>query len=124
MSYDCRCTVTIDNGTGHHLQLLKHDLPWGKFRQEPTKDIMPGTSQIAFVASPNVGPGGTEGTVWYQLGDEANKSITIYFNMPDNPVKANSVTVETSDPNLSAVLSGFNGRQPAESCTVRVVWAG
>jgi len=124
MSYDCRCTITIDNGTGHHLQLLKHDLPWGKFRQGPTKDIMPGTSQVAFVASMDRGPGGTEGTVWYQLGDDANKSITIYFDVPTNPLRDNTVTVDTSDLNLSAVLSGFNGRGSDERCTVRVGWAG
>jgi len=123
MSYDCRCTITIDNGTGHHLQLLKYDLPWGKFRQEPTKDIMPGTSQVAFVAQ-GMGPAGPEGTVWYQLGDDANKSITIYFDIPTTPLKDNTVTVDTSDPNLAAVLSGFTGRQSDERCTVRVVWAG
>ena len=44
MSFGDRCTITIDNGTGHHLQWLKHDLLWGKFSQGSTKDIKPGAS--------------------------------------------------------------------------------
>ena len=124
MSSDCRCTITIENGTGHHLQLLKHDLPWGKFRQGPTKDIMPGISQVAFVASMDRGPGGTEGTVWYQLGDDANKSITIYFDVPTNPLKDNTVNTDTSNPGLGAVRTGFNGKGNVEVCTLRVFWAG
>ena len=121
----CSCTITIDNGTGHHLKLLKHDLPWGKFQQGPAKDIMPGTSQVAFVASQNIAPAGPEGTVWYQLGDDANKTISIYFDVPTRPFSDNRVQVDTSgDPNLSAVLSGFNGRGSDERCTVRVGWAG
>src|SRR6516162_2169480 len=122
MSSDCRCTITIENGTGHHLQLLKHDLPWGKFRQEPTKDIMPGTSQVAFVAQ-GMGPAGPEGTVWYQLGDDANKSITIYFDIPTTPLKDNTVTVDTSHPDHAAVPSGFNNRQSDERRPYRVYWA-
>jgi hypothetical protein len=119
------CTITIDNGTGHHLKLLGHDLPWGEFRQEPAKDIMPRTSQVAFVANDRIGPVGTEGTVWYQLGDDANKTISIYFDVPTRPFSDNKVQVDTSgDPNLSAVLSGFNGKSHDERCTVRVVWAG
>jgi hypothetical protein len=121
----CSCTITIDNGTGHHLKLLGHDLPWGKFQRGPEKNIMPRTSQVAFVASQNIGPAGTEGTVWYQLGDDANKTISIYFDVPTRPFSDNKVQVDTSgDPNLSAALSGFNGKQSDERCTVRVVWAG
>ena len=120
----CSCTITIDNGTGHHLKLLKHDLPWGKFQQGPAKDIMPGTSQVAFVASQNIAPAGPEGTVWYQLGDDANKTISIYFDVPTNPLKDNTVNVDTSDPNLSAARSGFNGKGNVEVCTLRVFWAG
>jgi len=119
------CTITIDNGTGHHLKLLGHDLPWGEFRQGPAKDIMPGTSQVAFVAHDRMGPVGTEGTVWYQLGDDANKTISIYFDVPTRPFSDNTVQVDTSgDPNLSTVLSGFNGKSHDERCTIRVVWAG
>jgi hypothetical protein len=119
------CTITIDNGTGHHLKLLGHDLPWGEFREEPAKDLIPGTSQVAFVANDRIGPVGTEGIVWYQLGDDADKTISIYFDVPTRPFSDNTVQVDTSgDPNLSAVLSGFNGKSRYERCTVRVVWAG
>jgi hypothetical protein len=119
------CTITIDNRTGHHLKLLKHDLPWGKFQQGPEKDLMPGASKIAFVARENPGvPAGPEGTVWYQLGDDANKTTSIYFDVPTTPFKDNTVNVDTSDPYLSAVLSGFKGTVSDLRCTVRVVWAG
>ena len=119
-----KCHITIDNRTPHHLRLQKQEIPWGSFEEGPEKDLMPKTSKVAFVASGNVGPAGTEGTVWYQLGDDANKTITIYFDVPTNPLKDNTVNVDTSDPNLAAVRTGFNGKGSVEDCTVRVVWAG
>ena len=119
-----KCFITISNGTTKHLRFQKQELPWGSFQEGPEQDIMPKTSKRAFVASGNPGPAGTEGTVWYQYGDDASKTITIYFDVPTNPLRDNTVTVDTSDRNLSAVLSGFNGRGSDERCTVRVGWAG
>ena len=119
-----KCFITISNGTTKHLRFQKQDIPWGRFDEGPEKDIMPKTVKRAFVACGNPGLAGTEGTVWYQYGDDASKTITIYFDVPTNPLRDNTVTVDTSDPNLAAVLSGFTGRQSDERCTVRVVWAG
>jgi hypothetical protein len=119
-----KCFITISNGTTKHLRFQKQELPWGSFQEGPEQDIMPKTSKRAFVASGNPGPAGTEGTVWYQYGDDASKTITIYFDVPTNPFKDNNVTVVTSDPNLLAVRSGFNGKGNVEEITVRVGWIG
>ena len=119
-----KCFITISNGTSKHLRFQKQEIPWGSFQEGPEQDIMPKTSKRAFVASGNAGPAGTEGTVWYQFGDDATKSITIYFDVPTNPFKDNIVTIATSDPNLLAVRSGFNGKGNVEECTVRVGWIG
>jgi len=119
-----KCNITIDNKTSYHLRLLKQEIPWDSFQQGPEQDLMPGTSKTAFEACGNPGPAGTEGTVVYQLGDDANKTITIYFDVPTNPFKDNVVAVDTSNPNLLAVRSGFNGKGNTEICTVRVGWVG
>jgi hypothetical protein len=120
-----KCHITIDNRTSHHLKLQKQDIPWGRFQEGPERDLMPGVSKLAFVASGNPGvPAGTEGTVWYQLGDDANKTLTIYFDVPTNPLKDNTVNTDTSNPGLGAVRTGFNGKGNVEVCTLRVFWAG
>ena len=119
-----KCFITIDNRTPQHLKLQKQDIPCGRFQEGPEKDLMPRTSKSAFVASGNPGLLGTEGTVWYQLGDDANKTMSIYFDVPTRPFSDNKVNVDTSDPNLAAVLSGFKGSGNVEVCTIRVVWAG
>jgi hypothetical protein len=119
-----KCFVTMDNRTAQHLKLQKQEIPWGRFQEGPEKDLMPRTSKSVFVASGVAGPAGTEGSVVYQLGDDANKTISIYFDVPTRPFSDNTVRVETSDPNLAAVLSGFKGSGNVEVCTIRVVWAG
>jgi hypothetical protein len=119
-----KCFITIDNRTTRHLKLQKKDIPWGKFQDGPEIDLMPQTSKSAFVASGNPGAAGTEGTVLYQLGDDANKTMSIYFDVPTRPFSDNRVKVDTSDPNLFAALSGFKGSGNVEVCTIRVGWAG
>jgi hypothetical protein len=119
-----KCFITIHNLTSQHLKLVKQEIPWGRFQEGPEKDLMPHTQRSAFVASGNPGPAGTEGTVWYQFGDDANKTMSIYFDVPTRPLSDNKVNVDTSDPNLAAVLSGFKGSGNVEVCTIRVVFAG
>jgi len=118
-----KCFITIQNLTTQHLKLVKQDIPWSRFQEGPEKDLMPRTTKSAFVASGNDGPAGTEGTVCYQFGDDANKTMSIYFDIPTRPFSDNKVNVDTSDPNLAAVLSGFKGSGNVEVCTIRVVYA-
>jgi hypothetical protein len=116
-----QCHITIDNRTDSHLRLLKTDLPWGVFKTGPEKDLVPKKSTLAFVAtgSPNV-PAGAEGTVWYQVGDDANNTIKIYWDVPTTPFSKNRVTVENSKEEIMTQLTGFSGSGSVESCTVRV----
>lgn len=117
------CNITIDNETSLHLKFLKADLPWGIWVQEPVKDIMPEAPPvIAFKACGRPGlPGGCEGTVYYQLGDDANKTVKIYFDVTATPFTNNTVTAEGSTRKIGATLSGFKGSGTTESCIVSVV---
>jgi hypothetical protein len=116
-----KCHITIENQTSFHLKYVKSDLPWGKFVEGPVADILPDRVMVAFVASGSVGPAGTEGTVWYQLGDDANKTISIYFDIPTTPFSSNTVKVDASQPKIAAMLQGFKGSGSDEACIVRVV---
>jgi len=63
---------------------------------------------------------GAEGTVWYQVGDDANNTIKIYWDVPTTPFSKNRVTVENSKEEIMTQLTGFSGSGSVESCTVRV----
>lgn len=118
-----QCHITIDNRTKYHLRLNKADLPWGKFmdKNSPVDDIPPKTELKAFIAQGSAGPAGAEGTVVYNFQDDANLVVSIYFDVPTSPWKSNTVTAQTSHPDISASLSGFIGKGAVESCTVKVV---
>jgi len=116
-----QCHITINNRTPKHLRLLKTDIPWGEFRDGPANDISPMSEGVAFVATGVVGPAGTEGTVVYQIGDDANATVSIYFDIPTRPLSSNTVKVDTSDENIAGQLTGFSGSGSTESCTVKVI---
>lgn len=116
-----KCHITIENETSYHLKLLKSELSWGEFAEGPTGDILPERIEKAFVAQGSLGPAGTEGTVWYQLGDDANKTISISWDIPTTPFTSNTVKVDASDHKLAAMLSGLIGKGSDESCVVKVV---
>jgi hypothetical protein len=117
-----QCHILINNRTSLHLHQLKKDLPWGRWKEGPVDDIKPNTETKAFVATGAPGlPSGTEGTVVYQLGDDANTTFTIYFDIPTKPLSSNTVRVDSSDTDVAAMLSGFNGGGAVESCTVKVI---
>ena len=116
-----QCHITINNRSSEHLRLLKKDLQWGEFRDGPVSDIQPHAETKAFVATGSVGPAGTEGTVVYQIGDDANTTITIYFDIPTRPLSSNTVRADTSNPDVAAQISGFDGSGATESCDIKVI---
>lgn len=116
-----QCHIMIDNRSSEHLRLLKQDIPWGTFHVGPEKDVRPHTSTKAFVASGITGPAGTEGTVVYQVGDDANVTISIYFEIPTRPMSSNTVRVDSSNPDIAAQMSGFNGSGSTEVCEIKVI---
>jgi hypothetical protein len=118
-----QCHITIDNRTKYHLRLNKADLSWGEFMEKmsPVDDIPPKTELKAFVATGSVGPAGTEGTVVYHFQDDANLTVSIFFDVPTTPWKSNTVAAQTSHPDISASLAGFIGKGAVESCTVKVI---
>jgi hypothetical protein len=116
-----QCHITINNRSAEHLRLLKSEIPWGLFREGPLADIAPHAEMTAFVATGSTGLAGTEGTVVYQLGDDANTTVSVYFNIPSRPGSSNTVTVDSSDVDVAAQLTGFNGGGATEVCTVKVI---
>jgi phospholipase C len=118
-----QCHITIDNRTKSHLKLLKTNIVWGVFRTGPDQDLVPMKSAPAFIATGTPSrPAGAEGTVWYQVGDDANNTIKIYWDVPTTPFTSNRVTVEASKDEVVAVqLSGFNGSGAVEVCTIKVI---
>lgn len=118
-NYSCR--VKFDNETSYHLKLLKSDATTGEFTIGPIPDIPPEQEMQAFMANGKFGPEGTEGYVVYQIGDDANKTITINFNIPTNPLASNTITVDVSDRKFAAMMQDFVGSGASESVTLRIV---
>jgi hypothetical protein len=116
------CRISINNQTRSHLVLEKEDQPWGKYRSDghPVQDIAPETEVKAFAAE-GVGPGGCEGTVVYRFQDDANIRISIYYDIPTNPLKDNKVEVTCSSPRFAATVEGFQARGSSEYCTIKLV---
>jgi hypothetical protein len=116
-----QCHITIDNRTTEHIRLLKKDTPWGVFKAGPVADIGPKLTTVAFVATGKPGlPGGAEGTVTYQVGDDANQTVAIYYDIPATPFTSNTVRVDTSSDDIVAQLTGFRGDGSTESCIVKL----
>lgn len=117
-----QCHITINNRTAVHLRCQSTDLPWGTFQSGPADDVLPKSETMAFVATGSPGvPAGTEGTVVYQFQDDANVTITIYWDIPTRPFSHNIVTATSSNPDVAATVEGLNGSGATEVCTVRVV---
>lgn len=116
-----QCHITINNRTAVHLRLNKTDVPWGEFKEGPVDDILPKIETRAFVATGSIGPAGTEGTVVYNFQDDANLTITIYWDIPTRPFSHNIVTATSSNPDIAATVEGLSGSGSTEVCMVRVV---
>ena len=118
-----QCHVILDNKSTHHLRLLKNALKWGEFAEGPEEDIGPRKSMKAFVARGATGLSGCEGTLTYQLGDDANNTISIYWDVPTSPWSSNTIKVDASDEDVAAMMSGFKGDGNIESVTIKIVSA-
>jgi Aegerolysin len=117
-----QCHIVINNRTSSHIKLAKADTEWGGFEdgQSPVQDIPPKSQVKAFVAKGNFGAAGTEGTVVYQLQDDANMTWSINWDVPTAFWKKNKVQVTVSDADLSATIEGFNGSGNVESCIIKI----
>jgi hypothetical protein len=115
----------INNRTDQELKVQSASLRWGKFEDSPNfppVNIPAKTNKGAFRSSGRQGSAaGTEGTVVYQIGDDENATITIYWDVPWAPGASNKVTASTSDEDISASVEGFVGSGAVESVTVKVV---
>jgi hypothetical protein len=115
-----QCHITINNRSSEHLRLQSKDLQAGDFEQGPLADIKPHDEAKAFIASGTTGVKGTEGTVVYQLGDDANTTISIYWDVPQWSM-SNRLDVKSSDPDVATKVDGFAGKGSTEACNIRVL---
>lgn len=117
-----QCHITLNNRSTTHLKLDKTDIPWGQFKEGPVADVAPKKEIKAFVAQGTpFAPAGTEGTVSYRFEDDANVLIAIYFDVPSRPFSKNTVTAQSSNPDVVAKVEGFNGEGAVEVCTIYIV---
>jgi phospholipase C len=119
MSDAFQCHITINNQTTSNLKLLKTDIPWGEFTVGPVKDLLPKKTALAFVAKGRSWrEGGTEGTVWYQVGDDPNNTVKIYFDVPI--ASSPNRVVVTASSGVATQLGGFKGSGQVENCTIEL----
>jgi hypothetical protein len=120
-----QCHIMISNRSATHLTYDKSKLDYGEFRDghEPATDIPPKSNDVlAFVAQGSPGmPTGTEGTVYYRFEDDQNVVLSIYFDVPTRPFSTNAVTVTSSNPDVAAMIKGFDGSGSTEACTVTII---
>ena len=101
-----QCHIWIDNKTSELLVLGEHTASWGEFREGPLDQIprMSTTGARAWRATGTKNlPGGCEGTVRYQIGEQPGRDVRIHFNIPATPFTSNTLEVD--------VPTGFEWRQ-------------
>ncbi len=121
MAEGYQCSITINNRTAFDLRVQKQDLAFGVFKAGPS-NVPKKATAIGFVATgtPYLPLVGSEGAVIYQIGDDANTTVTIAWDIPASQ-PSNKVIVDTSNQDIAAQLNGFVGSGDAETCTLTVV---
>jgi hypothetical protein len=125
VSENIQMICTINNRTDQELKVKSKFLNWGKWTDGPNFPpvaIPARTARPAFRSSGKEGLAeGTEGNVVYQLGDNEDEIITIYWDVPWAPGARNRVWATTFTEDVSASVEGFNGGGAVESVVVKVL---
>ncbi len=115
----------INNRTNQTLKFQSEHLVWGKWADPPNQypvDVPPKESVLAFRSSGRSNSAsGTEGYVVYQVGDESETTVTIYWDVPWAAGSSNKVTTKTSHQDIAASIEGFAGSGRVEDVIVKVV---
>jgi hypothetical protein len=116
---------TINNRTHHPLKVKSVKLIWGKFDDSPNfppVEIPARHEQKAFRTSGRANTSsGTEGTVEYQIGDNPDDWIKIYWDVPWLSGAPNHVRTQSFNEDVSVELDGFSGHGTVEDVTIKVV---
>ena len=127
MSANIQMICAIDNRTKSYLKRQEVHLNWGRFDDAPNKYpqevINPRElASPAFCSSGRLGSSsGTEGTVVYRLGDNTEEWVRIYWDVSWVPGVPNQVKTDTFNPDVAAVVDGFDPRGPVENVTIRIL---
>jgi hypothetical protein len=121
MSENIQMICSINNRTNQELKPQSKHLSWGKFTSEPT--AIPAKKTLeAFRSSGRQGSAsGTEGTVVYQMGEDPKALITIFWDVPWKNGGNNVIKTGTFNEDVSASISGYDGRGAVEAVTITVV---
>ena len=115
----------INNRTHQPLKFQSEHLVWGKWTETPNQypvDVPARESILAFRSSGRSNTSsGAEGYVVYQLGDEPEATVTIYWDVPWLAGSSNKVTTKTSHQDIAASIEGFAGSGRVEDVIVKVV---
>jgi len=110
MSENCQCHVTINNRCSVPLKVQSAKTDWGKWFGvgEPKEIAAKKTVQAFGAAGRQSSAAGCDGTVIYQLGDNPNDWVKIYYSVPLGTGKKCEFRVEESHDDIVAGVEGFN----------------
>lgn len=116
----------VNNRTGHELKLQSQHLDWGKFEDSPNfppVDSIAAHKEVKALRSSGRrgSSSGTEGTVVYQFGDNADQWVKIYWDVTWCSGCDNKVHTSTFDEDVSAEVDGFTGSGSVEDVTIKII---
>ncbi|GAA1459255.1 aegerolysin family protein [Nocardiopsis exhalans] len=115
----------INNRTKQTLKVQSESLDHGKWYDPPNHypvDVPSKETVLAFRSSGKSDTAtGTQGQVVYQIGDDAEATVTISWDVPWLAGSSNTVTTKTSHQDIAASVDGFAGHGRVEDVTVKVV---
>jgi hypothetical protein len=116
---------TINNRCDVPLKLKGSSHSWGRWyptESDQPKEVPAKQATKAFSSSGRTSSAsGTEGYVIYQLGDDANAWIKIYWDVPWAPGSDNKVNLEESHEDIVVAMEGFVGSGSTESIILKVI---
>ena len=115
----------INNRTSVPLKLKSFDQEWGKCTDGPNQcpvEIAVKEQKLAFRCSGRRGSSsGTEGTAVYQLGDDPEVWIKIYWDVTWCAGCDNHLKTGASDEDIAVEANGFSGSGSVEDVTIKVI---
>jgi hypothetical protein len=124
MSQRLRGQIGITNDTPHPLRRLRYKLPHGSWTDPhlPPETIAPGAreefrSEGGLVAS--VPTGGTEGRIWFQIGEDPQATLYVHWNVPHVTSQYGNTYHVWATPQYEAAHTG-GGQRPRAQLEVRL----
>ena len=125
MSENIQMICVINNRLNEELKVQSENLQWGKWYDPP--NFKPVNIPQKFVKEAFHSHGressasGTQGTVVYQIGDNATETISISWDVTWAAGGSNKVSAATFNEDVAASITGFTGSGAVESVTITIL---